>query len=64
MPGIKSARADIILGGAAVVQTVLEVGGFEGIEVTEAGLREGAFFESLLPGAGPPVRRRPPRLAC
>jgi exopolyphosphatase / guanosine-5'-triphosphate,3'-diphosphate pyrophosphatase len=50
VPGIKSARADIILAGAAVVQTVLEVGGFEGIEVTEAGLREGAFFESLLPG--------------
>jgi exopolyphosphatase / guanosine-5'-triphosphate,3'-diphosphate pyrophosphatase len=50
VPGIKSARADIILAGAAVVQTVLEVGGFAGIEVTEAGLREGAFFESLLPG--------------
>jgi exopolyphosphatase / guanosine-5'-triphosphate,3'-diphosphate pyrophosphatase len=50
VPGIKSARADIILAGAAVVQTVLEVGGFDGIEVTEAGLREGAFFESLLPG--------------
>jgi exopolyphosphatase / guanosine-5'-triphosphate,3'-diphosphate pyrophosphatase len=50
VPGIKSARADIILAGAAVVQTVLEVGGFEGIEVTEAGLREGVFFESLLPG--------------
>ena len=50
VPGIKSARADIILAGAAVVQTVLEVGGFAGIEVTEAGLREGVFFESLLPG--------------
>ena len=44
-PGIKSARADLILGGAIVVQTVLEVGGFEAIEVTEAGLREGVFFE-------------------
>src|SRR3954453_7249101 len=50
VPGIKSARADIILAGAAVVQTVLEVGDFAGIEVTEAGLREGVFFESLLPG--------------
>jgi exopolyphosphatase / guanosine-5'-triphosphate,3'-diphosphate pyrophosphatase len=49
-PGIKSSRSDIILGGAVVVQTVLEVGGFDGIEVTEAGLREGVFFESLLPG--------------
>jgi len=50
MPGIKSSRADLILAGAAVVQTVMEAGGFEGVEVTEAGLREGVFFESLLPG--------------
>ena len=45
IPGIKSARADLILAGAIVVQTVLEVGGFDAIEVTEAGLREGVFFE-------------------
>jgi exopolyphosphatase/guanosine-5'-triphosphate,3'-diphosphate pyrophosphatase len=50
VPGIKSARADLILAGAVVVQTVLEVGEFDGIEVTEAGLREGVFFESMLPG--------------
>jgi exopolyphosphatase/guanosine-5'-triphosphate,3'-diphosphate pyrophosphatase len=50
VPGIKSSRADLILAGAVVVQTVLEVGGFDGIEVTEAGLREGVFFESMLPG--------------
>jgi exopolyphosphatase/guanosine-5'-triphosphate,3'-diphosphate pyrophosphatase len=50
VPGIKSARADLILAGAVVVQTVLEAGGFSGIEVTEAGLREGVFFESMLPG--------------
>src|SRR5919112_3678385 len=41
VPGIKSSRADLILAGAVVVQTVLEVGGFDGIEATEAGLREG-----------------------
>jgi exopolyphosphatase/guanosine-5'-triphosphate,3'-diphosphate pyrophosphatase len=50
LPGIKSSRADLILAGAVVVQAVLEAGGFEGIEVTEAGLREGVFFEFLLPG--------------
>ena len=50
VPGIKSSRADLILAGAVVVQTVLETGGFSGIEVTEAGLREGVFFESMLPG--------------
>jgi exopolyphosphatase / guanosine-5'-triphosphate,3'-diphosphate pyrophosphatase len=50
VPGIKSGRADLILAGAVVVQAVLESGGFDGIEVTEAGLREGVFFESMLPG--------------
>ena len=47
-PGIKPSRGDIILGGAIVVQTVMEVGGFETLEVTEAGLREGVFFERYL----------------
>ncbi len=46
--GIKPARGDIILAGAIVVQQVLQAGGFKAIEVTEAGLREGIFFERLL----------------
>jgi exopolyphosphatase/guanosine-5'-triphosphate,3'-diphosphate pyrophosphatase len=46
--GIKPDRADVILGGALVLAAGLESGGFERIEVTEAGLREGAFFERLL----------------
>jgi exopolyphosphatase/guanosine-5'-triphosphate,3'-diphosphate pyrophosphatase len=54
VPGIKPARADLILAGAIVVQCVLEAGGFGGIEVTEAGLREGAFYERLL-DADPPL---------
>ena len=33
----------------------MEVGGFEALEVTEAGLREGAFFEELLAGQEPPL---------
>jgi exopolyphosphatase/guanosine-5'-triphosphate,3'-diphosphate pyrophosphatase len=53
LPGIKPSRGDIILGGAIVVQTVMEVGGFEGLEVTEAGLREGVFFEHHLAGEPP-----------
>ena len=44
VPGIKPGRGDIILAGALVLQTVLDVGDFRGIEVTEAGLREGVFF--------------------
>jgi exopolyphosphatase/guanosine-5'-triphosphate,3'-diphosphate pyrophosphatase len=51
--GIKYARADLILAGALVVQAVLEHGGFDAIEVTEAGLREGVFFDSYLDGDPP-----------
>ena len=46
--GIKYDRADVILGGALVLAAALDEGGFESIEVTEAGLREGIFFERLL----------------
>ncbi len=48
VPGIKPGRADIILGAAVVLQTVLEVGGFDGIEATEAGLRDGLFLARTL----------------
>jgi exopolyphosphatase/guanosine-5'-triphosphate,3'-diphosphate pyrophosphatase len=48
VPGIKPARADLILAGALAVQGVLRAGGFEGLETSEAGLREGVFFERLL----------------
>ena len=56
--GIKAARADLILAGAATIQAVLEEGGFRGVEVTEAGLREGVFFERHLTPSGlfPDVR--------
>ena len=54
IPGIKPARADLILAGAVVVQGVLEAGGFDGLLSTEAGLREGVFFERLL-GERPPA---------
>jgi exopolyphosphatase / guanosine-5'-triphosphate,3'-diphosphate pyrophosphatase len=53
--GIKPARSDLILAGAVVVQGVLETGGFDGLEVTEAGLREGVFFERHLAGSDPPL---------
>ena len=51
--GIKYARADLILAGALVIYAVLEYGGFDAIEVTEAGLREGIFFDSHLGGEPP-----------
>jgi exopolyphosphatase/guanosine-5'-triphosphate,3'-diphosphate pyrophosphatase len=46
--GIKPERGDIILAGALTILTVLDVGGFDGVEVTEAGLREGVFFSRWL----------------
>jgi exopolyphosphatase/guanosine-5'-triphosphate,3'-diphosphate pyrophosphatase len=48
VPGIKPGRGDIILAAALVLQTVLQEGGFQGIEVTEAGLREGVFLARTL----------------
>jgi exopolyphosphatase/guanosine-5'-triphosphate,3'-diphosphate pyrophosphatase len=48
VPGIKQARADIVLAGALVIQGVMRAGDFERLEVTGAGLREGVFFERQL----------------
>ncbi|HEY3866555.1 MAG TPA: Ppx/GppA phosphatase family protein [Solirubrobacteraceae bacterium] len=59
IPGVKPARADLILAGALVVQVALEAGGFDGLEATEAGLREGVFFERLLAGQGSDADRSP-----
>jgi exopolyphosphatase / guanosine-5'-triphosphate,3'-diphosphate pyrophosphatase len=55
VPGIKPVRADLILAAAVVIQVVLYTGQFDGVEVTEAGLREGIFFERYLAGADPPL---------
>jgi len=64
VPGVKPARADLILAGAVVVQAVLNAGGFAGMETSEAGLREGVFFERLLADRWPvsdrPVSDGPP----
>ena len=44
VPGIKPGRGDIILASALTIETVLEIGDFAGIEVTEASLRDGVFL--------------------
>jgi len=44
VPGIKVGRGDIILASALVIETVVELGSFAGIEVTEASLRDGVFI--------------------
>ena len=55
LPGIKPGRGDIILAAAVVLDTVVQVGGFDGIEATEAGLREGVFFARTLLDGDPPL---------
>jgi exopolyphosphatase / guanosine-5'-triphosphate,3'-diphosphate pyrophosphatase len=48
VPGVKPGRGDIILASAVVLDTVVALGGFDGIEATEAGLREGVFLARTL----------------
>ncbi len=48
VPGIKPGRGDIILAAAVVLETVVKLGRFTGIEATEAGLREGVFLARTL----------------
>jgi exopolyphosphatase / guanosine-5'-triphosphate,3'-diphosphate pyrophosphatase len=53
VPGIKVGRGDIILAAAVAIETVLEVGGFAGLEVTEASLRDGVFLARELLASEP-----------
>ncbi|MBS1869646.1 MAG: Ppx/GppA family phosphatase [Actinobacteria bacterium] len=55
VPGIKRGRGEVILAAAVVLRAVLEGSGAAGIEVTEAGLREGIFLSGLLAPADPPL---------
>jgi exopolyphosphatase/guanosine-5'-triphosphate,3'-diphosphate pyrophosphatase len=54
IPGVKPGRSDIILAATLVLETVLDLGEFDGLEVTEAGLRDGVFLAgTLLAGEEP-----------
>jgi exopolyphosphatase/guanosine-5'-triphosphate,3'-diphosphate pyrophosphatase len=55
VPGIKHGRGEVILAAAVVLAAVLEATGAPGIEVTEAGLREGIFLTGLLAPVDPPL---------
>ncbi len=54
VPGINPERADIIIGGAAILQTVMETVGAPAIRISDRGLREGIIVDRL--------RRNPPSL--
>jgi exopolyphosphatase/guanosine-5'-triphosphate,3'-diphosphate pyrophosphatase len=55
VPGIKPDRGDVILGGAVVLATLMDRAGIEELEATDAGLREGIFFERFLQGQDQPL---------
>ena len=55
LSGISPDRGDVILAAAVVLQTILEEGGFSQVEITEAGLREGVFFDRYHRDRDPPV---------
>ena len=55
VPGIKPDRGDVILGGAVVLGELMDRAGIEELEATDAGLREGVFFERFLDEADPPL---------
>ena len=53
--GLKNDRADIILSGALVLQTIMERYHFEVLQISPNGLREGLFFERFWEGQAYPV---------
>jgi exopolyphosphatase/guanosine-5'-triphosphate,3'-diphosphate pyrophosphatase len=55
VPGIKPDRGDVILGGAVVLAALMDGAGIEELEATDAGLREGIFFERFLDGQDQPL---------
>ncbi len=50
VPGINPERADIIIGGAAILQTVMETVGASSIRISDRGLREGIIVDRLRRG--------------
>ena len=47
VPGINPERADIIIGGSAILQTVMETVGAQSIRISDRGLREGIIVDRL-----------------
>jgi exopolyphosphatase/guanosine-5'-triphosphate,3'-diphosphate pyrophosphatase len=52
VPGINPERADIIIGGGAILETLMDEFGLEEVAVSERGLRDGLLAEYLAEGGG------------
>jgi exopolyphosphatase/guanosine-5'-triphosphate,3'-diphosphate pyrophosphatase len=48
VPGLNPERADIIISGAAVLQTLTEDLGIEGLQIADRSLREGVIVDAML----------------
>lgn len=48
VPGLNPERADIIISGAAVLQTLTEDLGIEGLQIADRSLREGVIVDALM----------------
>ena len=55
VPGINPERADIIIGGSAILQTVMETVGANAIRISDRGLREGIIVDRLRRSAPAPA---------
>lgn len=55
LSGLSADRADVILGGAVVLQTIMDLGGFDACTVSNQGIREGLFYARFLAPADPPL---------
>ena len=55
VPGINPERADIIIGGSAILQTVMETVGAGSIRISDRGLREGIIVDRLRRGDRPVI---------
>lgn len=52
VPGMNAARADLIIAGAAILETLLELAGLESFQVSERGLRDGLIADAQGEQAG------------
>lgn len=52
VPGLGAARADIIIAGAAILETVLELAGQAGFQVSDRGLRDGLVADAAMQEEG------------
>jgi exopolyphosphatase/guanosine-5'-triphosphate,3'-diphosphate pyrophosphatase len=59
LPGLKSDRADVTLAGAVIIEELMDKGGFQELQVSGQGVREGIFYAHFLADSEPPLLENP-----